>query len=107
MTTAPSFRFSAQLSTSGLYYGQADDGSRQRVDQRVIYFPRSVATAPAATLSLAESWSIPSIYLFLGDQLLDEPGFVRKLNWLLASATLSSARLLWILNPNDQLDRWT
>jgi len=62
---------------------------------------------PQSPLSLGESWALyDGVYLFLGDDLVDQGAFLARLRVLLTDPALRGARLLWIANPEDGFERW-
>src|SRR4051794_20979335 len=101
MTTAASFNAPA---SGRLYYAQTGEGLRTRRDLRTAYRPPAGSTTSTA-LSIAESWALGGIYLFLGASITDEGRFLRRLDALLAGPA-AGVRLLWLQNPNDSASAW-
>ncbi len=104
----PRLRFSNLSSRiAWLYFAVTGEGVGQRTDRRLLFVAPAVEPPPQSPLSLGESWALyDGVYLFLGDDLVDQGVFLARLRVLLTDPALRGARLLWIANPQDGFERW-
>lgn len=71
------------------------------------YWVTSAKPWPQVPLTLSQSWNgATGVYLFLNATPSDVEQFASSLEQLLANATFTNARFLWIANPNDALQEW-
>lgn len=97
--------FTAQASTAWVYYVQETDPNGG-IDRRSAFVPRIESGLPL-TLSLAESWQIDGVYVFLGQAVLNDGLFLERCRRWLATSAPADTAFAWIANPNADHESWT
>lgn len=108
----PATQFQNTTPTSKVCYAQmtpvelAGLGSMLNLKQAWVP-PGDAAPASAVrTVALVDAWNEGGVFLFLGATLADEDAFVARLTVLMEQPQFLTARVMWILNPNDREDQW-
>ena len=97
------FRFALSPTTS-IYYAQATPGDPP--NPRLAFLPPDGAPLPP-TLTLAESWAMEAgVYLFIGAAAASAPAFAAGVRAVVSSQPWTGTRLLWITDPNAQVNDW-
>lgn len=96
--------FSRVNKTNPLFYLELDAANVPE-HYSIAFLPDHEADSLGTSITLSASWTqIPGIYLFLGEEIADETGFVSDVRSFVGSRTI---RFMWIENPTVRTSQWS
>lgn len=95
--------FTAEASSAWVYYVRTDAAGS--IDRRSAFVPQDHSNLPL-TLSLAESWQIAGVYVFLGRAAAGDAEFLARCRQWIGTSAPAHTTLAWIADPNADPDRW-
>lgn len=102
MSAAPTF--SAARSTAWIHYALVEPDPRSAVLRRIVWLAPEGAAPPVA-VSLAETWRIGGVYVFLGRPAPNDAALLARLRSWVTGAP-AGARLVWLRDPSAPVGDW-
>jgi hypothetical protein len=96
--------FTAEASAAWVYYVRENAASRA-VDRTIAFVPRSDTGLPL-TLSLAASWQVDGVYVFLGRPAVSDARFLERCRHWLEMAAPTHAAFVWLPDPEAGVGAW-
>jgi hypothetical protein len=104
MNSADDPLFTAEASAAWVYYVR-EDGTSRAIDRTIGFVPRAGTGLPL-TLSLAASWQVEGVYVFLGRPAANDARFLERCRRWLDTDAPTGAAFAWLPDPEADAGSW-